>query len=160
MKTATDCPQTRENSGLRHLDGQEVNRERREKNGNVEAEGRRFGKGAVKRQAPGTAPTLAFRPEKNPTDKGWVFGKWWSWGDLNPRPQAFFAQFYMCSRLFWISPSAPRSDTLRRQPVPLDLASRQGTRRETSRYEFPCSLDGLAATLAQPIGVLLQGSPD
>ena len=25
---------------------------------------------------------------------------WWSWGDLNPRPQAFFAQFYMCSRLF------------------------------------------------------------
>ena len=24
---------------------------------------------------------------------------WWSWGDLNPRPQAFFAQFYMCSRL-------------------------------------------------------------
>ena len=25
---------------------------------------------------------------------------WWSWGDLNPRPQAFFGQFYMCSRLF------------------------------------------------------------
>jgi hypothetical protein len=25
--------------------------------------------------------------------------KWWSWGDSNPRPQAFFAQFYMCSRL-------------------------------------------------------------
>ncbi len=24
---------------------------------------------------------------------------WWSWGDLNPRPQAFFEQFYMCSRL-------------------------------------------------------------
>ena len=24
---------------------------------------------------------------------------WWSWGDLNPRPQAFFVQFYMCSRL-------------------------------------------------------------
>ena len=24
---------------------------------------------------------------------------WWSWGDLNPRPQAFFGQFYMCSRL-------------------------------------------------------------
>lgn len=24
---------------------------------------------------------------------------WWSWGELNPRPQAFFAQFYMCSRL-------------------------------------------------------------
>ncbi len=25
--------------------------------------------------------------------------KWWSWGDLNPRPQTFFEQFYMCSRL-------------------------------------------------------------
>lgn len=25
---------------------------------------------------------------------------WWSWGDSNPRPQAFFEQFYMCSRLF------------------------------------------------------------
>ena len=24
---------------------------------------------------------------------------WWSWGDLNPRPQAFFAQFYMFSDL-------------------------------------------------------------
>jgi hypothetical protein len=24
---------------------------------------------------------------------------WWSWRDLNPRPQAFFEQFYMCSRL-------------------------------------------------------------
>jgi hypothetical protein len=24
---------------------------------------------------------------------------WWSWRELNPRPQAFFAQFYMCSRL-------------------------------------------------------------
>jgi len=24
---------------------------------------------------------------------------WWSWGDLNPRPQAFIAQFYMFSDL-------------------------------------------------------------
>jgi hypothetical protein len=28
-----------------------------------------------------------------------LYGEWWSWGDLNPRPQAFFEQFYMCSRL-------------------------------------------------------------
>ena len=28
-----------------------------------------------------------------------ALGYWWSWGDSNPRPQAFFAQFYMCSRL-------------------------------------------------------------
>lgn len=48
---------------------------------------------------PETAPTLAFRAEKNPTDKGWVFGKWWSWRELNPRPQAFFIRFYMLSLL-------------------------------------------------------------
>lgn len=24
---------------------------------------------------------------------------WWSWGDLNPRPQIFHAQFYMLSAL-------------------------------------------------------------
>ena len=24
---------------------------------------------------------------------------WWSWGDLNPRPQAFFGQIYMFSGL-------------------------------------------------------------
>jgi len=24
---------------------------------------------------------------------------WWSWGDLNPRPQAFVAQIYMFSDL-------------------------------------------------------------
>ena len=24
---------------------------------------------------------------------------WWSWGDLNPRPQIFHAQFYMLSGL-------------------------------------------------------------
>jgi len=24
---------------------------------------------------------------------------WWSWRELNPRPQAIFVQFYMCSRL-------------------------------------------------------------
>ena len=28
-----------------------------------------------------------------------AFQVWWSWGDLNPRPQAIFAQFYMFSDL-------------------------------------------------------------
>jgi hypothetical protein len=79
---------------------------------------------------------------------------------LNPRPQAFFAQFYMCSRLIWISPGASRSDTLRIQPATLDLANGQVARPMASRYEFPCSLDSLATALAQPIGLLLQGSPD
>ena len=27
------------------------------------------------------------------------FQYWWSWGDLNPRPQAFFGQIYMFSGL-------------------------------------------------------------
>ena len=97
---------------------------------------------------------------KNPSPKGWGCGNWWSWGDLNPRPQAFFAQFYMCSRLIWISQVAPRSDTLRNPPAPLDLTPHQGARCDASRHEFPCSRDGLAAALAQPVSVLLQGSPD
>ena len=58
--------------------------------------------------------------------------EWWSWGDLNPRPQAFFEQFYMCSRLFWISPPEPRSGTLPRTPATLDLTVRQVARRTTS----------------------------
>ena len=33
----------------------------------------------------------------NSDELGMVY--WWSWGDSNPRPQAFFEQFYMCSRL-------------------------------------------------------------
>ena len=37
--------------------------------------------------------------KKNPNSEELGFRYWWSWGDLNPRPQAFFAQFYMCSRL-------------------------------------------------------------
>jgi hypothetical protein len=49
----------------------------------------------------------------------WV--KWWSWGDLNPRPQAFFAQFYMCSRLICVSPLQPRSGTLKKKPAALSL---------------------------------------
>jgi hypothetical protein len=28
-----------------------------------------------------------------------AFTVWWSWGDLNPRPQAFFGQIYMFSGL-------------------------------------------------------------
>ena len=85
---------------------------------------------------------------------------WWSWGDLNPRPQAFFAQFYMCSRLVWVSPVAPRSDTLCNQPATLNLTAAQVARTTASPCKFPCSLDGIATALAQPIGQLLQGSPD
>jgi hypothetical protein len=37
--------------------------------------------------------------EKNPTGGPVGFDIWWSWGDLNPRPQAFFEQIYMFSGL-------------------------------------------------------------
>ena len=30
---------------------------------------------------------------------GLCFEWWWSWGDLNPRPQAIFEQIYMFSGL-------------------------------------------------------------
>ncbi len=37
--------------------------------------------------------------EKKPTGDPVGFLIWWSWGDLNPRPQAFFEQIYMFSGL-------------------------------------------------------------
>lgn len=37
--------------------------------------------------------------KKIPTDKGWDFSDWWSWRDLNPRPQIFLVQIYMLSGL-------------------------------------------------------------
>jgi len=37
--------------------------------------------------------------KKNPTADAVGYFIWWSWRDLNPRPQTFFEQFYMCSRL-------------------------------------------------------------
>jgi len=37
--------------------------------------------------------------KKSQLENQLAFLIWWSWGDLNPRPQAFFEQFYMCSRL-------------------------------------------------------------
>jgi hypothetical protein len=52
---------------------------------------------------------------------------------LNPRPQAFFEQFYMCSRLICISPPESRSGTLNGKPASLSLALRQGARRKASR---------------------------
>ena len=42
---------------------------------------------------------------------------WWSRGESNPRPRAFAGQFYMRSRLIWISPFLPRSGTLQEVPV-------------------------------------------
>jgi hypothetical protein len=58
---------------------------------------------------------------------------WWSWRELNPRPQAFAEQFYMFSGLIWISPAKSRSRTLPGQPVPYFLVLTQGTRIKTSQ---------------------------
>jgi hypothetical protein len=68
------------------LNAQEGNREQREKNGGMHAENDGFGMCVLKRPRRETAPTLVFRAEKNPTDKGWVFGKWWWNTEPNPRP--------------------------------------------------------------------------
>ena len=71
--------------------------------------------------APGSAPlnaTLgnprshAGAPKKRPTGEPVGLVWWWSWRELNPRPQAFFAQFYMFSRLLWISLPLAHSGTL------------------------------------------------
>ena len=98
-KNATRHAQTRVFAGYGAFSGKEPDREQREK---TEPEGPETGavRGtALKRLPPETAPTLALRAEKNPTDKGWVFKYWWSWRELNPRPQAFFIRFYMLSLL-------------------------------------------------------------
>ena len=91
---------------------------------------------------------------------GLCFGGWWSWRELNPRPQAFVRQIYMFSGLIWISLPMSRSRTLHGPPAPYFLASTQGTRMEASPCNYPCSREALIAQnpLAQPIGQLLQGS--
>lgn len=61
-----------------------------------------FGWCVLKRQRPETAPTLAFRAKKIPTDKGWDFGFWWSRRESNPRPLAIVRQIYMLSWLIWL----------------------------------------------------------
>jgi len=56
---------------------------------------------------------------------------WWSRGELNPRPQAITGQFYMLSRLIWISRSGRAAARyLSRQS--LDLVARRVTRLATS----------------------------
>jgi hypothetical protein len=59
------------------LNVQEGSREQREKSGGMRASNDDFWRVMLKRPRPETAPTLAFRAKKIPTDKGWDFGKWW-----------------------------------------------------------------------------------
>ena len=108
-------------------------RENGEQRGVSGGENADFAGVALARPGPETAPTLGERAKKIPTDEGWDFGYWWSWGDLNPRPQIFLAQIYMFSVLFCISPCKPRRRTLMAGPAPLFLACTQGARKQASR---------------------------
>ena len=48
---------------------------------------------------PDTRANTGALGRKKPNRNGWALDKWWSWGDLNPRPQAIFEQIYMFSGL-------------------------------------------------------------
>ena len=98
-KKQTDGPQTRANTRLRALNAQEGSREQREKKGEKSAGNGDFRRAMLKRTRPETTPTQGERAKKIPTDKSRDFYEWWSWGDLNPRPQTFLAQIYMFSGL-------------------------------------------------------------
>jgi len=65
------------------------------------------------------------RPRKNPNSDELGFLYWWSWRELNPRPQAFFEQFYMRSVLIWFlatgvaqTHATPAASTLLSRPHP------------------------------------------
>lgn len=53
----------------------------------------------VRRNPHEYAGTGAIR-QKKPQPHGLGFCDWWSWRELNPRPQALFGQIYMFSVLF------------------------------------------------------------
>ena len=48
---------------------------------------------------PGKAQPLGLPGKKKGTEKVQSPSEWWSWRDLNPRPQALFGQIYMFSGL-------------------------------------------------------------
>ncbi len=93
-------PQIRRNAGCVAGNAHEANREKRRQRGGGRAETRSFGRPALTRPRPQTAPALAFRAKKIPTDKGWDWFKWWRRRELNPRPKALRAQRYMLSSPF------------------------------------------------------------
>ena len=60
--------------------------------------GETAGEGSPQKSA-GVPANTRERAKKKANRERLTFVYWWSWGESNPRPQAFFAQFYMCSRL-------------------------------------------------------------
>ena len=103
-KKQTNRPQTRANAGLRALNVQEGRREKQRQRGRKRLKTGVAGTVALKRQIPETAPTLALRAKKIPTDKGWDFGKWWRWAELNRRPKALHPRHYMLSSPLNLAP--------------------------------------------------------
>jgi len=81
-KNATADPQTHENSGLRHLHGQETNREQREKTAES-APGTATSQGARSRgRCPKPRQHRGNGQKKSQPDKGWDFTLWWWRGTL------------------------------------------------------------------------------
>ena len=86
----------------------EGSREKQRQRGEKYAEIVSFRCRALTRPMPETAPVLALRAKKIPTDKGWDSLYWWRRGESNPRPQALRLVLYMLSRIFVLV--APRSN--------------------------------------------------
>ena len=84
------------NAGKWVANAREANREQREKMAENTTQTGGLGWWTLAREC---AVSLGEQAKKIPTDKSWDFNIWWSWGDLNPRPQAFFGQIYMFSGL-------------------------------------------------------------
>ena len=84
------------NAGKWVANAREANREQREKMAGNAPKTRYLGWWTLARES---AVSLGEQAKKIPTDKSWDFKIWWSWGDLNPRPQALFGQIYMFSGL-------------------------------------------------------------
>ena len=99
LGTPTSRLETRINLGFAVVNAHRQNREQRQKYRETDARNGTRAGATLTGKTPETAPTLALRAGKSPTENGWALGVWWSWGDLNPRPQAFFEQIYMFSGL-------------------------------------------------------------
>ena len=99
MKDANIVAKARANAGCGAENAHEANREYPEKRGRKQAKIRRAGRLTLTRLRSETAPTLAFRAKKIPTDKGWDFGFWWRRRESNPRPEILHSEFYILSHV-------------------------------------------------------------
>src|SRR5690606_41634669 len=61
----------------------------------------------AKEETPQPPPTLALQAKKNQPIKVGFSARWWSRGDLNPRPPELRYRFYMLSHLYWVNSSPP-----------------------------------------------------